>query len=47
MYDGSYASELLFKALSQSLEVNARTYRGNNKGCKICLMHIQRRVYIT
>ena len=27
VYDGGYGSELLFKARSQSLEVNARTYR--------------------
>ena len=35
-YDGSYASELLFKARSLSLEVNSRTYRfplTKNKEC--------------
>ena len=28
-YDGSVGSQLLFKARTQSLEVNARTYRWN------------------
>ena len=39
VYDCSYSSELLFKARSQSLEVNARTYRWNAEGskeCKVC-----------
>ena len=39
MYDGSYSSELLFKAHSQSLEVYSRTYRWNAEGskeCKVC-----------
>ena len=38
-YDGSWSSELLFKTRSQSLEVNARTYRWNtdkSKECKVC-----------
>ena len=38
LYDGSYGSELLFKARSQSLEVNARTYRWNSDGSKLCKM---------
>ena len=36
MYEGSYASELLFKARSQSLEVNARTYRWSVDGSREC-----------
>ena len=35
-YDGSYSSELLFKARTQSLEVNARTYRWSDSGVKVC-----------
>ena len=38
-YNGSWGCELLFKARSQSLEVNARTYRWNvdkRKECKMC-----------
>ena len=38
-YDGSYSSDLLFKARSQSLEVNDRTYRWNDVGsreCQVC-----------
>ena len=48
MYDDSNASELLFKALSQSLEVNARTYRWtveNNKECKVCNVHVEKSEY--
>ena len=36
IYDGSYCSEFLFKARSQSLEVIARTYRWNSDGCNVC-----------
>ena len=36
VYDGSYSSELLFKARSQSQEVNARTYKWNSDGCSAC-----------
>ena len=39
VYDGSYSSELLFRSMSQSLEVNARTYRWNadgNRECQVC-----------
>ncbi len=36
MYDGSYGSELLFKARTMSLEVNARTYRWSESGIKTC-----------
>ena len=36
MYDGSYGSELLFKARTMSLEVNARTYRWSESGLKVC-----------
>ena len=38
-YFGSWGCELLFKARSQSLEVNARTYRWNadkSRECKMC-----------
>ena len=38
-YTGSWGCELLFKARSQSLEVNARTYKWNenkSKECKMC-----------
>ena len=35
-YDGSWGSELLFKARSQSLEVNGRTYRWNTDGSRLC-----------
>jgi hypothetical protein len=35
-YDGSWGSQLLFKARSQSLEVNARTHRWNVSRSKIC-----------
>ena len=38
-YDGGWSSELLFKSRSQSLELNARTYRWNatrSKECKVC-----------
>jgi hypothetical protein len=37
-YDGSWGSQLLFKARSQSLEVNARTYRWNESRSKVCEM---------
>lgn len=46
-YDGSYASELLFKARSLSLEVNNRTYRFSetkNKECLACLSGIDETV---
>jgi len=36
-YDGSVGSQLLFKARTQSLEVNARTYRWNEGGIKKCM----------
>ena len=36
MYDGSYGSELLFKARTGSLEVNARTYRFSESSVKVC-----------
>ena len=36
MYKGSYAGELLFKARSQSLEVNARTYGWSVDGSRKC-----------
>ena len=48
MYEGSYASELLFKARSQSLEVNARTYRWSVDGsreCKICDIGVEESVF--
>ena len=48
VYDGSFGSELLFKVRSQSLEVNARTYRWNEDGskeCKVCAMGIDESVY--
>ena len=35
-YDGSPNSTLLFKARTQSLEVNARTYRWSETGSKMC-----------
>jgi hypothetical protein len=35
-YDGSWGSQLLFKARSQSLELNARTYRWNERRSKSC-----------
>ena len=35
-YDGSWGSELLFKARSQSLEVNGRTYRWSADGGRLC-----------
>ena len=31
-YDGSWEAKLLFKAKSESLEVNSRTYRWDNGG---------------
>ena len=37
-YDGSWGSELLFKARCQALEVNARTYRWNDRKTKECFM---------
>ena len=37
-YDGSRSGELLFKARTQSLEVNSRTYRWENDGDKTCKM---------
>ena len=37
-YDGSVGSQLLFKARTQSLELNARTYRWNEGGVKRCMM---------
>ena len=46
-HDGSFSSELLFKARFQSLEVNARTYRWNKDGskeCKVCAMGVDERV---
>ena len=46
-YDGSFASELLFKARTLSLEVNARTYRFSESGskeCKACLNNIDETV---
>ena len=39
VYNGNYNSELLFHSRSQSLEVNARTYRWNVDGireCQVC-----------
>ena len=48
VYDGSFGSELLFKVRSQSLEVNARTYRWNEDGskeCKVCAMGVDESVY--
>ena len=36
-YDGSVGSQLLFKARTQSLELNARTYRWNENGVKRCM----------
>ena len=36
-YDGSVGSQLLFKARTQSLEVNARTYRWNENREKRCM----------
>ena len=47
-YNGSWSSELLFKARSQSLEVNERTYRWNaerSKECKGCRCHADESVY--
>ena len=47
-YDGSWSSELLFKARSQSLEVNERTHRWNaerSKECKGCRCHADESVY--
>ena len=35
-YDGGYISELLFRARSQSLEVNDQTYRWNDVGSREC-----------
>ena len=35
-YDGSMASELLFKARTKSLELNSRTYKWNDEGSKVC-----------
>ena len=35
-YDGSWEAKLLFKAKSESLEVNCRTYRWNNGGVWWC-----------
>ena len=35
-YDGSFGSQLLFKARTQSLEVNARTYRWSESGVRMC-----------
>jgi hypothetical protein len=35
-YDGSWGSQLLFKARSQSLELNARTHRWNDRLSKLC-----------
>ena len=37
-YDGSKRGELLFKARTGSMELNARTYRWNPEGTKNCLM---------
>ena len=37
-YDGSVGSQLLFKVRTQSLELNARTYRWNEGGVKRCMM---------
>ena len=47
-YDGSWGGELLFKARSQSLEVNARTYRWNeskSKECDMCACGMDETVY--
>ena len=47
-YDGSWGSELLFKARTQSLEVNGRTYRWNtdrNRMCKMCNIEEVESVY--
>ena len=35
-YDGSWGSELLFRARSPSLEVNGRTYRWSADRCRLC-----------
>jgi len=35
-YDGSIGGQLLFKARTQSLELNARTYRWSENGEKLC-----------
>ena len=35
-FDGSFGSQLLFKARTQSLEVNGRTYRWSESGVKMC-----------
>ena len=47
VYDGSYNSELFFKARTHSLEVNALTYRwnvGNDKECYM-FMHAEESVF--
>ena len=36
-YDGSRGGQLLFKARTQSLEVNARTYRWAENGTRVCM----------
>ena len=35
-YEGSWGSELLFKARSQSVEVNGRTHRWSADRCRLC-----------
>ena len=37
-YDGSYGSDLLFKARTKSLELNSRVYRWTNGGSKTCIV---------
>ena len=47
-YDGSYSSELLFRARSQSLAVNDQTYRWNDVGsreCQVCRISEVKSVY--
>ena len=47
-YDGSWGGELLFRAMSQSLEVNARTYRwkeSKSKKCDMCACGMDETVY--
>ena len=36
-YDGSWAGQLLFKARTNSLEVNVRTYRWNESRQRMCM----------
>ena len=47
LYCGDFASQLLFRARTQSLEVNARTYRwsdNGNKECKCCDLKVDESV---